>query len=448
MTSQNPVFKFARESLTVKVDNLADSTTRQDIVELFSSLIGDVRKCDEIVEDGRRLIKVTFNTQDGAKKALCMSGYNVSGLPLAVTACAGSEVHKPSRQSKQSDARRNLYVLGLPFDLTKRVYLCVCVVGEALNEFFRSEFVEVFSRYGTVSHSVILATVDNASRRRGFVVMSTHEEARAAMDGLSRREIKGYSIDVSWAVVQRSQGFLDGGDRTSVLANQSPSPSPSPSPFGTLTPASSSGQVSLATTPIHEHPPPLFIPTKSTKLRVSNLPSVLFSQLSDLRPLFCPFGEIKNIEIVESDTNNHQGSISIVVEYASVTQAQEARDGLHGQMYSSTPVNVEFVQELIDPDREAMSMLPTGDNIKAGLNPHAAPFLVHAGLRPSTVLGPVTHLYSNSAVPQQGISPALHSGFLAVNPLDLAPYATHASLYAPLYVPLAGTVRPSSAPGT
>lgn len=74
-------------------------------------------------------------------------------------------------------------------------------------------------------HSVILATVDNASRRRGFVVMSTHAEAKAAMDSLSRAEIKsapifvpcampfdlpvvcrGHVIDVSWAVVQRSQG--------------------------------------------------------------------------------------------------------------------------------------------------------------------------------------------------------------------------------------------------
>lgn len=54
----------------------------------------------------------------------------------------------------------------------------------------RPDFVDIFSRFGTVSHAVILATVDNASRRRGFVVMSSHEEAKAAMDGLSRKEIK------------------------------------------------------------------------------------------------------------------------------------------------------------------------------------------------------------------------------------------------------------------
>lgn len=48
----------------------------------------------------------------------------------------------------------------------------------------------MFSRFGTVAHAVILATVDNASRRRGFIVMNSHNEARAAMDGLSRKEVK------------------------------------------------------------------------------------------------------------------------------------------------------------------------------------------------------------------------------------------------------------------
>lgn len=56
---------------------------------------------------------------------------------------------------------------------------------------------EIFSRYGTVSHAVILATVDNASRRRGFVVMSTYNEARCAMDALSRKEIKCVALATS-----------------------------------------------------------------------------------------------------------------------------------------------------------------------------------------------------------------------------------------------------------
>jgi len=50
--------------------------------------------------------------------------------------------------------------------------------------------VEIFSRCGRVSHAVILATIDNASRRRGFIVMSTHAEARMAINSLSRTEIR------------------------------------------------------------------------------------------------------------------------------------------------------------------------------------------------------------------------------------------------------------------
>lgn len=54
----------------------------------------------------------------------------------------------------------------------------------------RNEFAALFSQYGTVSHCVILATVDNSSRRRGFVVMSSHEEAKRAMNALTRTSIK------------------------------------------------------------------------------------------------------------------------------------------------------------------------------------------------------------------------------------------------------------------
>ena len=54
----------------------------------------------------------------------------------------------------------------------------------------RAEFTALFAPYGTVSHCVILATVDNSSRRRGFVVMSSHEEAKRAMAALTRTQTK------------------------------------------------------------------------------------------------------------------------------------------------------------------------------------------------------------------------------------------------------------------
>lgn len=59
-----------------------------------------------------------------------------------------------------------------------------------INNRSRSEFAAIFSRFGKVAHSVILATVDNASRRRGFVVMASHEDAKCAMRGLTHTQIK------------------------------------------------------------------------------------------------------------------------------------------------------------------------------------------------------------------------------------------------------------------
>ena len=132
--------------------------------------------------------------------------------------------HRAVIQARSPDTRRNLYVLGLPFDLST----CVAyfIIRATLQQHNRTELSSIFSQFGAVTHSVILATVDNASRRRGFVVMSTHTEAKAAMDNISQTNIRcvimapwpthctllhydlrrGSLVDVSWAVVQRSQG--------------------------------------------------------------------------------------------------------------------------------------------------------------------------------------------------------------------------------------------------
>ncbi|EPS94069.1 hypothetical protein FOMPIDRAFT_1134998 [Fomitopsis schrenkii] len=417
----NPVFKFSREMHTVQVENIAESASVQDIVDLFTTLIGEVRKCEEYLDGSRRILGLTFMTHDATKKALCMSGYTVSGVPLTVTAVSPSEVKHNGRQGKQPDARRNLYVLGLPFELTK------------------PEFVEIFSRFGSVAHAVILATVDNASRRRGFIVMNSHNEARAAMDGLSRKEIKGHTIDVSWAVVQRSQGFLDGGDRTTVL-NQSPPSTPSPYDFHTSRSSPSSAQCSLRSTPVPEQQGPInVLSVQPASLLVTNLPAVLFSQLTDLYPLFCPFGEIKNMQILDSSVAAlDRGDISVQVEYATFAQAHDAYAALQGQMYSTKPVEVEFLRK---PDGDVPSH--AGNDLKTGLNPHAAPFVAPTGSAAGTLFAPVASLYTKSD--RNHIAAAHANGILAANPYALSQLAVP-SLYNHLCLSAAGTVRPSSAP--
>lgn len=101
------------------------------------------------------------------------------------------------------------------------------LVQSDANQRSRAELYSIFSPFGIVTHCVILATVDNASRRRGFVVMTRHADAKSAMDNISQTNIRyvaaiaphvcplldhvlrrGSIVDVSWAVVQRSQGVL------------------------------------------------------------------------------------------------------------------------------------------------------------------------------------------------------------------------------------------------
>jgi RNA recognition motif-containing protein len=90
--------------------------------------------------------------------------------------------------AKSPDTRRNLYVLGLPFDLS--LWVSLFVIMNFFQRQSRTELSSIFSHFGIVTHSVILATVDNASRRRGFVVMSTHAEAKVAMDNISQTNIR------------------------------------------------------------------------------------------------------------------------------------------------------------------------------------------------------------------------------------------------------------------
>lgn len=110
-------------------------------------------------------------------------------------------------------------------------------------------------------------------------------------------------------------------------------------------------------------------------LLVTNLPSVLFSQVADLHPLLCPFGEIVALKIV---SEKHEGeTISVFVEYKTALQAKEAFEALCGQRYTSKPVNVEFVQPSMPSTVESNSdyWLSNKFNSKTGLNPLAAPFL-------------------------------------------------------------------------
>ncbi|KAL1746034.1 hypothetical protein HDZ31DRAFT_22856, partial [Schizophyllum fasciatum] len=318
------VFKFNPELHFVKVENIPKDVDRQEILALFNALIGEIACNVGTVEEqknaaGGTVMQLSFQDRDAVKKALCMNGYTVSGTALIVTRGPSSEGQ--STQSKYPDMRRNLYVLGLPFALTK------------------SEFAAVFARYGTVAHCVILATVDNASRRRGFVVMSSHDEAKNAMLNLSRTQIKGHTLDISWAVVQRSQGFLDGGDRAIFMADSTDSRGPSATDDNEIDASDAKGSKPSATA---FRSSDFLIPTAI--VLVSNLPSVLFSQPADLRPLLCPFGSIKNLQNKEQAPTTAEATTTVVVEYHDAADAEEAHKALKGQSYAQFALEARYLR--------------------------------------------------------------------------------------------------------
>ena len=232
-------------------------------------------------------------------------------------------------------------------------------------------------------------------------------------------------------------GFLDGGDRTTVL-NQSPPSTPVPFEFRTSRSSPSSAHCSLRSTPVPEQGSVVALAPQPASLLVTNLPAVLFSQLSDLYPLFGPFGDIKNLQILDSSVAAlDRGDISVQVEYATFAQAHDAYAALSGQLYSAKPLEVEI---LCKPAGDVP--LHTGNDLKTGLNPHAAPFVAPTGLPADSLFAPASSLYSKSS---QNFTAAHGNGLLAANPYALSQLAAP-SLYNHLCLSAAGTVRPSSAP--
>lgn len=112
--------------------------------------------------------------------------------------------HLSNFQARESDTSRNfrnLYVGNLPLNVNT------------------DQMTALFQAYGSVTHCVILSTLDTQARRRGFIVMSSADEARLAIKGLNGFVWFGYPIEVSFALVQRSGGPLDPDSDNTIQRN-------------------------------------------------------------------------------------------------------------------------------------------------------------------------------------------------------------------------------------
>ncbi|KAF8504396.1 hypothetical protein F5888DRAFT_1655357 [Russula emetica] len=334
--SDTSLFKHALAASTVRVDQVSRGGG-QEIADIFRNHIGPIRNV-EFFDNGPSM-EITFFNPDDAIKSLTMSGYMVSGHPIPrIVSARPPPKPRATILSKSPDARRNLYVLGLPFDLSL------------------TELSSIFSHL-----------------------------AKAAMDNISQTNIRWSMVDVSWAVVQRSQGFLDGGDRAATLEGQVDSAPPSSDrgvvPAFKLSNALSDNSKTAnslsgaSLSGAHSGP---------TSIVVHNLPALLFAQDSDLEPLFCPFGEVKGIrkQGPSSSSQSRAGTISVLVTYLSVTGAREAKIALHGQTYGDIPLIVESFPPFYNQET---NLKPGRDHLsRSSLNPSASPFVIGTASAPPT----------------------------------------------------------------
>ncbi len=174
-------------------------------------------------------------------------------------------------------------------------------------------------------------------------------------------------------------GFLDGGDRTVMLSNQSSTPSPAPSLFDLDASTSVSSRVhspAIMTPPESHTPDGLPVPSAPMPaLLVSGLPVALFSSTSDLRPLLYPYGDVKKLQIIGSTTTLGSNTLSVLVEYSTLEQAREAHDMLKGQVYANQLLKVDFLDPLLQRPAGPVRLY-SAPEINTRLNPHATPFSV------------------------------------------------------------------------
>lgn len=263
-------------------------------------------------------------------------------------------------------------------------------------------------------------------------------------------------IDVSWAVVQRSQGqlvtsacclrsadvsilgFLDGGDRSTALP-------PSIVPASPGEKENPPENVPTANPPKGGRSFAVSIAVTSTLL-IKNLSLLLFSQPSELEPLLLPFGHIKKLDILEtSGSDATTGFITVVVEYATADSAYEAKMTLDGQVYVDHVLKIEFVQSMpsaCDTLVPKVSQIPLFDDPSTLQVPRRSP-LVNASYGYNSKLPGTTAPTNEFLVAGTGgPGPTSYSAPTTPYPFSLGPGMTYFASNTPLFDGRLDSVRP------
>ncbi|ADV21458.1 hypothetical protein CNBI0300 [Cryptococcus gattii WM276] len=129
--------------------------------------------------------------QNSGSALVCANGFNMTSLSDSLSSLTLDMNQRANsglgyrHVDPQGPLPRNLYVMGLPLDMTQ------------------IQFKALFTPFGMVEHSTLLSQLDGMGRRRGFVLMSTHQEAVEAMRAMNCTWHAGFKLDVSWALIQR-----------------------------------------------------------------------------------------------------------------------------------------------------------------------------------------------------------------------------------------------------
>ncbi|KIS71824.1 uncharacterized protein UMAG_00254 [Mycosarcoma maydis] len=207
-------------------------------------------------------------------------------------------------------AQRNLYVLNLPLDATTE------------------QFQELFAQLGSVEHAVILATLDHAARRRGFILMSDPSQARAAIEHLNGLQWHNYRIEVSFAIVQRSgTPFSYETSDTNIEERPLQPDTISAGHQMNLQPLEHRQltQRGHNVSEIHQ----AYQGRDDSILLLDGLDTDVVASPSMVRALTEPFGDVVDLRHTETGDNTTR-RLSVLVQYCCSSSAALARLSLHG----------------------------------------------------------------------------------------------------------------------
>ncbi|CED84285.1 Polyadenylate-binding protein (RRM superfamily) [Phaffia rhodozyma] len=378
VSSVNPKHGSEDQStlFTVRVDNLSRQASDVYLHNLFSSI--GVVVATELYFPALPIptghAKVSFATQEEALHALAMNGWNAGGINISITAWDDDQLDQASipstNQRLTEPERKNLYVLNLPLDTTN------------------DELVRLFSPYGNVSHTCILAILDSCARRRGFILMGSGEEATRAMKSLHGKMYRDHYLDVSYSVVQKTaqQGYRTSEDSSARHSKAAPRTRPTGLQYDALRTFVSGSSVSSGTSRPkqsiasdnagywHQIRQPdatmgstgqrresrdlgftqlgqsQIRPDEGPMLVVENLTPTIFATSEDIAPVFQLFGELIGLELYPAMTSG--GSNAAIVKYRFPNDADQATRALNGQFYGDREIRITLIDSPKSPESE------------------------------------------------------------------------------------------------